>query len=239
MSERRGGARVPDAARDGAAPFGSRRHLVALVLLAVSLGTGACFSGRLPARELYRLNVPPAPDVTAPAGPLIGTIEVERYETPGLYGDGNIVFRTGENEYAVYPSREWGIPLGEMLALLTENALERAPLSNGGAVYDAPAGSDLPYVWRGMVREFDEIDRGRDVFVAVRLDAQLVRTADDIIIWKGSRRLEAAVPKPTMAAIVAGLSVLATDATQALINDARSAVSTSVLTPAASTQSPR
>lgn len=214
------------------------RSVLALSMVAI-LGAMACFSGKLPPRELYRLAMPPAPEMPAAPGPLQGIIAVARYDTPGLYGDGNIVFRTGENEYGVYPSREWGIPLGEMLALLAENALERAPLSTDGAVYAVPSGTDLPYVWRGMVREFEEVDRGKDVFVAVRLDAQLVRTADDAILWKGSRRLERAVPRPTMGAIVADLSALATEATDALISDARSALATDALTPAASSQSPR
>ena len=206
---------------------------------ALSFSAFACFNGPLPARELYRLTVVPAPEVPAAAGPLEGTIEVARYDTPGLYGDGNIVFRTGDNEYGVYPSREWGIPLGQMLGVLTESALERNPLTTGGAVYDAPPGHDAPYVWRGMVREFEEIDRAKNVFVAVQLDVQIVRSADDAIVWKGSRRLERAVPKPTMPAIVAELSALATEVTEALIADARSALSAPGLTPAATSQSPR
>lgn len=214
------------------------RPTLALSLI-VMLGGMACFSGKLPPRELYRLTMPPAPGMPAAPGPLPGTIAIARFETPGLYGDGNIVFRTGENEYGVYPSREWGIPLGEMLGLLTENALERSPLSSEGAVYGAPSADDLPYIWRGMVREFEEVNRGREVFVAVRLDAQLVRSADDAILWKGSRRLERAVLRPTMSAIVADLSALATEATDALIVDARSALATRALTPAASSQSPR
>lgn len=218
---------------------GRRLRVVAIFVCALSFSAFACFNGKLPARELYRLTVPPAPAVPAAAGPLQGAIEVDQYDTPGLYGDGNIVFRTGDNEYGVYQHREWAIPLGEMLALLTENALDRAPLSTDGAVYDAPAGRDLPYVWRGMVREFEEIDRAKEVFVAVRLDAQLVRTADDVILWKGSQRLERSVPKPTMPAIVAELSALATEATEALINDARTALGTRSVTPAASSQSPR
>ncbi len=216
-----------------------RLRVSGIAVLALSFSAFACFNGRLPARELYRLTSPPAPQAPAQPGPLEGAIEVERYETPGLYGDGNIVFRTGENEYGVYPSREWGIPLGEMLGLLTESALERTPLSTESAVYGAPSGNELAYVWRGMVREFEEIDRGKDVFVAVRLDAQLVRTSDDAILWKGSRRLERPVPRPTMPAIVAELSALATEVTESLISDARAAVATQGLTPAASSQSPR
>lgn len=217
----------------------SRRTRAAALVVVLTVSAAACFNGRLPARELYRLTVPPAPQVPAAPGPLDGAIEVTRYETPGLYGDGNIVFRTGDNEYGVYPSREWGIPLGEMLGLIAENALEQAPLTSDGAVYAPPAGTDLPYVWRGMVREFEEVDRGKAVFVAIRLDAQLVRSSDDVILWKGSSRLERAVPKPTMAAIVAELSALASEATDALITDARSALAASAQTPAAPSQSPR
>ena len=219
----------------------ARRPFVVLTLIACALPFSgfACFNGPLPARELYRLTVAPVPEASATPGPLEGTIEVTRYETPGLYGDGNIVFRTGDNEYGVYPSREWGIPLGQMLGVLAESAIERNPLTTDGAVYDAPPGHDAPYVWRGMVREFEEINRGKEVFVAVRLDAQLVRTSDDAILWKGSRRLERPVPRATMPAIVAELSALATEVTESLISDARAALATQGLTPAASSQSPR
>ena len=218
-----------------------RRRFVVLAVATFALPFSgfACFNGPLPARELYRLTVAPMPETAPTPGPLQGTIEVARYDTPGLYGDGNIVFRTGDNEYGVYPSREWGIPLGQMLGVLAEGAIERNPLTTDGAVYDAPPGHDAPYIWRGMVREFEEINRGKEVFVAVRLDAQLVRTADDAILWKGSRRLERPVLKPTMPAIVAELSALATEVTESLISDARAALAVQGTNPAASSQSPR
>lgn len=177
----------------------------------------------------------PAPAEQAAQGPLAGGIEVARYHTPGLYSDGNIVFRTGENEYGVYPYREWGIPLGEMLGLMAENAFQRRPLTSGPAVYGPPASHDLAYTWRGMVREFEEVNRGREVFAVVRLDAQLVRAADGAILWRGSSRLERAVPQATMPAIVAALSSLAGEATDALIEDARAAVNAMPVVPAAST----
>lgn len=203
--------------------------------LAVAVLASGCFSGRLPARELYRLSVPPAPDTPEARGSLEGGIAVARYQTPGLYSDGNIVFRTGDSEYGLYPSREWGIPLGEMLGLMAENALQRRPLTIGVAVFSPPAGNDLDYVWRGMVREFEEVNRGREVFAAVRLDAQLVRVRDGAIIWRGSSRLERPVPEPTMHAIVATLSALAVQATETLIEEARMAISAAPAVPAAST----
>ena len=202
----------------------NRRMRAAAASLCVVLVAAGCFNGRLPARELYRLSVPPAATGTTPGGPLAGGIEVARYITPGLYGDGNIVFRTNEHEYAVYPSREWGIPLGEMLGLIAQSALERAPLTSESAIYDPPPTHDLPYLWRGVVREFEEINRGKEVFVGVRLDAQLIRRTDHVLLWRGSQRIERPVPKPTMAAIVAELSALATEATDALVAEARASV---------------
>ena len=210
------------------------RGLIAGAGLASTVGFG-CFNGPLPARELYRLTMQPAPAQPGERGPLEGGIEVARYHTPGLYSDGNIVFRTGENEYGVYPYREWGIPLGEMLGLMAENALQRRPLTTGAAVYGPPPGHDLGYTWRGMVREFEEVNRGRAVFAVVRLDAQLVRTGDGAILWRGSSRLERAVTQPTMPAIVAALSTLASEATEALIEEARAAVNAMPVVPAAST----
>ena len=219
--------------------FPGAQVTVGLLAVVMGVGTLGCFGRGLPARELYRLTVPAqGPGVAAP-GPLTGALEVTRYETPGLYSDGSIVFRTGENEYGVYSSREWAMPLGEMLALMAESALERTPLTTDRAVYDPPPGSKLPYVWRGSVREFEEVNRGKQVFVAVRLDVQVVRAADDVILWKGSSRLERGVARPTMPMIVAALSALANEATETLIGEARAALATNALTPAATSQSPR
>lgn len=202
----------------------TRRMRTVGATLCFTLVAAGCFNGRLPARELYRLSVPPATAAAPAEGPLAGGIEVARYVTPGLYGDGNIVFRTDEHEYAVYPSREWGIPLGEMLGLIAQSALDRAPLTSESAIYDPPPSHELPYLWRGTVREFEEIGRGKEVFVAVRLDVQLIRTTDHVLLWRGSKRIERPVPSPTMAAIVAELSALATEVTDALVAEARASI---------------
>jgi hypothetical protein len=75
-----------------------------------------------------------------------------------------------------------------------------------------------------MIRELEEVDRGRDVFAAVRLEARLVRTRDDSVLWSGSARLERAVPEGTMSAIVAMLSRLAAEAVAQLADEARVAL---------------
>jgi uncharacterized lipoprotein YmbA len=87
--------------------------------------SASCIRGTIPARELYRLvpvqRAAGAPAFSGRGGPALdGEIAVLSYETPGVYGDPNIVYRVGEAQYAAYPYREWAIPLSEMLAAPAE-----------------------------------------------------------------------------------------------------------------------
>src|SRR5690242_19245618 len=115
----------------------TRARTAVALLLATTLaasGCGVLFRGSIPARSLYRLALPDsmpggvaidsAPGrggggATVTRAALDGTMGILRYETSGLYGESNIVYRTGDLEYASYPNREWALPLGEMLGLIT------------------------------------------------------------------------------------------------------------------------
>ena len=96
-----------------------------LLVLALGLLGVACFRSRTVAPiERYRL-LPTAAE-TASVAPSVsaadlpdGSVAVSRYVTPGLYGERGIVYRVGESGYATYLSREWAIPLGEMLGRRT------------------------------------------------------------------------------------------------------------------------
>jgi len=196
----------------------------ALVLLMVVAG---CFRSRTVAPiEMYRL-VPTAAEtsgVVAPApveGLPEGSLAISRYITPGLYGQRGIVYRVGEAGYATYPSREWAIPLGEMLGRRTADLLQERPLVRGGALFDPPTRRAFTHLWRGTVREFEEIDRGSDVFVAVSLEASLIRVEDDSILWSGGARVERPVPGGTIEGIIAGLSAATDEVVFALLDSAR------------------
>jgi ABC-type uncharacterized transport system auxiliary subunit len=189
----------------------------------------------LPARELYRLSFPDSvTNMTpsrAPSAWLRGSIGVEPYVTPGLYGQANIVYRVNDNAYGSYDNREWALPLGDMLGMFTAGALLRWPLSAEPAIYDPPTRRAQSYLWRATVREFDEIDRKPDVYAAVRIDASLVRATDDSLLWTDSYRAERIVfIKPgmqspeQMSAVVSTLSGLATEAIETLVRRAESRV---------------
>ncbi|MDQ6887006.1 MAG: ABC-type transport auxiliary lipoprotein family protein [Gemmatimonadota bacterium] len=207
------------------------KPITALALLSALSAAGCLGSlgGSLPAVELYRI-APVHADSASERGPAVtpgtvrGSIAITRYDTPGIYSGHGIVYRVEQSGYGVYPNREWAIPLGEMLGSLTEGLLSGAPLSAERAVYAPPSMRAFTYSWRGTVKEFEEVDRGKAVFAAVALEARLVRTSDDSVVWQATRRVEQAVPESTMPAIVNALSALARQAISELSADARMTV---------------
>jgi hypothetical protein len=99
--------------------------------------------------------------------------------------------------------------------------VQERPLLRGGALFDPPTRRTFTHRWRGTVREFEEIDRGNDVFVAVNLEASLIRIEDDSIVWSGAARVERPVPDGTMEGIIAGLSAAPDEVVFALLDSAR------------------
>jgi ABC-type uncharacterized transport system auxiliary subunit len=203
-----------------------------LVLVAVLLLSTSCIHGKLPAREFYQLHLPEPTDSIAAAehdamaAPRLpsGGIAIVPYVTPGVYGDGNIVFRIDENSYGTYPNREWALPIATMLGMITEDVFKERPLTRDPVVFNPPSPHSYTYVWRGMVRELEEVDRGSHVYAAVRLDARLVRARDDSVLWSGNARLERLVPDATMPAIVGMLSQLSAEVIVQLQESARASV---------------
>jgi ABC-type uncharacterized transport system auxiliary subunit len=204
------------------------RFSLALLTLCVS-----CIHGKIPAREYYRLHLPDPTDSIAAVehdgtttGAVLpaGGIAIVPYIAPGVYGDGNIVFRVDDEAYGSYPNREWALPVSTMLGMLTEDIFRSRPLTRDPAVFDPPSPHAYAYVWRGLVRELEEVDRGSHVFAVVRIDARLLRARDDSVLWAGSARLERPVPEGTMPAIVAMLSQLSVEVINQLQESARATV---------------
>jgi uncharacterized lipoprotein YmbA len=182
-----------------------------------------------PPLEQYRLILPVTEDgASATPGPAVlsGTLGIAPYITRGIYDDPGIVFRINDVQLRAYPSKEWAIPLRDMLGDATETMLRRSPLTAEAGVFD-PSRRSQTSSWRGTVREFEEVDRGNRVLVAVHLEAQIVLSATDSVVWSGSHRVERAVTEPTtsMERVVEGLSAATADVLSVLIQRARAELS--------------
>jgi ABC-type uncharacterized transport system auxiliary subunit len=194
--------------------------LLSATVLAVA--AGGCFRGKLPPREFYRLTPveAPAPAALPGAAPLSGTIAIKAYATPGIYGSDLIAYRVGDGRYGTYPSREWAIPLGEMLGPITERIVREGRITSGRVVYDPPS-REAEYEWRGTVREFEEVDAPSSVSASVALAAQLVRVSDDSVLWSGTAAsVEPVRESRSMDSVVAALSMATAKAIARLVEDA-------------------
>jgi uncharacterized lipoprotein YmbA len=203
----------------------TRPSLRSFVCIASAAWLAAC-AGTPATVERYRLapmgtpqprTPSAAPDANAPV------IAVEPYVTMGIYADPQIVYRLEETTYGAYPNREWAIPLGTMLADATVETMRAIP-HLGVRVTDERASGSHQLVWRGVVQQFEEVNRGKKVGAAIRLDAALVRTPGDSVVWQGTVGLERPVTDPTMTAIVETLSQLTSTAIRQLVTQARPAV---------------
>lgn len=214
------------------------------VMALVLLPLGGCFRGKLPARELYRLRLPQNADTSPIADhdsrvAVGGSLAIAPYLAPGMYGSRSIVYRVGESEYGSYANREWALPVPTMLGMITEDLLRTRPLTAEAAIFDPPSPHAYTYIWRGTVRELEEVDRGRNVYAAIQLDARIVRAADDSVVWSGTTRLERAVPEGTMPAIVLMLSQLAAEGVTQLVEAARPTLAAASAVPTRSPPAPR
>jgi ABC-type uncharacterized transport system auxiliary subunit len=178
------------------------------------LSATACI-GAQPALERYRLAPVELSSPGRSSEPSTGvTVAVEPYDTPGIFGDPQIVYRLGDTEYGSYPNREWALPLSTMLAQLTAEALRE---SAGARVLERETAGAATLVWRGGVREFEEVNRGADVSVAVHLDGTLARAVDDSVLWQGSARVERPVRGDSMPEVIRALSEAAASALDSLV----------------------
>ena len=208
-----------------------RRAVAGLLTMGVAASLSGCLGGRLPPLEYYRVATADSARLATPlsGSPLQltlapGAVAIAPYQTPGIYADRGIVYRIGDTQYGSYPSREWALPLSTMLALLTQDVLAARPLTAQPAVFSPSTYAGETYVWRGFVRQFEEVDRGAEVHAAVALDARVVRVSDDSIVWSGSVRFEEPVPQGTMPAVVSTLSRVATEAVGQLADEARASL---------------
>lgn len=202
-----------------------RRGLAALLPLVLVAG---CIRGStLPPLERYRLTEPTDSTSTAPAAAYVpaldGRISVARFDTPGIYGDENIVYRVGATDYGAYPNREWALPLSEMLGMMAERVLRQESLGSD-AVFEPRGREQFAYEWRGAVRQFEEVDENRSIRVAVSLEARLLRSGNDSLLWRGERRVEEEVSDHSMGGIVEAMSRAAHRALTELAQDAKTAV---------------
>jgi ABC-type uncharacterized transport system auxiliary subunit len=117
--------------------------------------------------------------------------------------DDRILYREGPNEVNFYEYHRWASP---PVDLATNYFLHR--LKDSGtyarvsAYYDA-AHADLTL--QGRLHNFEEVDRGKEVFASVALELELLDTATRALVWRGEAECAHPLPTTDIAGVVRGI----------------------------------
>lgn len=188
----------------------------ARVTLIAAFAVLAGCAGKIRYPSYYVLNPPaPAPAVIQ-TKPLLGSVAVREFSAPAFLRAGSIAYRPTANQIGFYPYDHWAVDIRHTV---TDAVLQN--MQTGGAfqsvyLFDGREKSD--YLLTGTLEDLEEVDRGHDVFVEVRLSAQLTDLRSGNVLWRDTSSETAKVEQRGMPGIVDELSQSAETAVERLIS---------------------
>ena len=165
-------------------------------LLAITLATVSC--GGMPKTRYYTLEYPHAAVVRTPVIPR--HIMIQRFKSDQVLLDDRIVYRENVNEVNFYEFQRWASPPADLVTDYFIHRLKDAGTYARVSAYNE--GSQSDYTFQGRIHHFEEVDRGKDVFVSVALEAELIDTKTRASVWRGEASCERPVTVREMSGIV-------------------------------------
>jgi len=148
----------------------------------------------------YTIEMPSAPAIPSPPdGPaiIVGNISM-----PPELQDGGIRYRVGSNEVGTYQFHRWINRPGSMISeSLVQELRASGKFRSVTESSSSPAGD---YQLRGMLYEFDEIDR-ETIQTCISLRVDLVDVKTRLVVWGNLVKHEDAVRGKTVQEVVASL----------------------------------
>ena len=155
--------------------------------------------GCISTKPVHYYTLGPAPP-PASQGKLDGPVLlVGEITTPESLQDGRIRYRTGSNEVGAYEYHRWTERPGSMV----RDALLRA-LRNSGKyrrVLNSGSSTSGDYLVRGMLDEFDEVDRA-SIRTRIALHVELVDRKANQTVWDRTAEREEPVSGNTVVEVV-------------------------------------
>lgn len=173
-------------------PIG-RGWWLAIILAAVSCG--------MPKIRYYTLEYPHASQGRTPA--VARHIMIQRFKADQVLLDDRIVYRENTNEVNFYEYQRWASPPSDLVTHYFIHRLNDAGTYARVSAYNEGAQSD--YTLQGRVHHFEEVDRGKEVFVSVALEAELIETKTRASVWRGEAGCERPVGARDMSGVVNGI----------------------------------
>lgn len=201
-----------------------QRTLLGLACLTAMLAglTGCAGKTRYP--NYYVLNLPAPVPAAALSKPLLGSVAVREFRAPAFLRAGPIVYRKSAEQIDFYDYHRWAVdPRRAVTSTIVENMQARR-IFHSVHLFDGRETSD--YLVTGTLDDLEEVDKGREVFVEVRVSAQLtdLRTGD--VLWRDSSSESTKLEDHAVPDLVAAMSQTAESVVTRLISSMQHQLST-------------
>jgi ABC-type uncharacterized transport system auxiliary subunit len=197
-------------------------NLFGLVCLAAALASLAGCAGKIRYPSYYVLNLSaPAPQATQPK-PLLGSVAVREFRAPTFLRAGPIMYRQSANQLDFYDYHRWAVdPRSAVTSAVVQN------MQTGGAfqavhLFDGRGASD--YLVTGTLDHLEEVDQGSNVFVEVRVSAQLMDLRTGDVLWRDTSSETTKLEHRDVPGIVAGMSQATDSAVERLVSSMQNRV---------------
>jgi len=191
-------------------------NLPGLVWLIVALASLAGCAGKIRYPNYYVLNLPAPVAAGTQPKQLHGSVAVRKFAAPPFLRAGPIAYYPSADQVNFYDYHRWAIdPRNAVTTAVIQNIQARGVFQSV-QLYDGRGTSD--YLVTGTLDHLEEVDRGHDVFVEVRLSAQLMDLRTGDVLWKDASSETTKLEQHTVPAIVAGISRAAEDSVEHLVS---------------------
>jgi ABC-type uncharacterized transport system auxiliary subunit len=197
-------------------------NLLGLVCLAAALASLAGCAGKIRYPNYYVLNLPaPIPQATQPK-PLLGAVAVREFRAPAFLRAGPIVYRQSPDQLDFYDYHRWAVdPRSAVTNAVVQN-MQTSGVFQAVHLFDGREASD--YLVTGTLDHLEEVDQGHDVFVEVRLSAQLMDLRTGDVLWRDASSETTKLEHHAVPGIVAGMSQAADAAVKQLVSSMQNRV---------------
>lgn len=179
-------------------------------------------AGKIRYPSYYVLNLPtPVPHATQPK-PLLGSVAVREFRAPAFLRAGQIVYRQSADQLDFYDYHRWAVdPRSAVTSAVVED-MQTLGVFQSVHLFDGRGASD--YLVTGTLDHLEEVDRGHDVFVEVRLSAQLMDLKTGDVLWRDASSESTKLEHRDVPGIVAGMSKAADGAVEHLVSSMQNRV---------------
>jgi ABC-type uncharacterized transport system auxiliary subunit len=197
-------------------------NLLGLVCPIVAVACLAGCGGKIRYPNYYVLNLPAPVLSVAQTKPLPGSVAVREFGAPSFLRAGPIVYRQSAEQLDFYDYHRWAVDPRSAVTGAVVQHMQARGIFQSVYLFDGRGPSD--YLLTGTLEQLEEVDRGHDAFVEVRLSAQLMNLKTGDVLWRDTSSETTKLEHHAVPGVVVELSSAAEHAVEHLVSSMQNRV---------------